>query len=335
MSTLNRYCRRLNRELSFIGLGTVELGREWGIDASLPNLEKTSSIIDEAIIEGIDVIDTASSYGLSEKRIGLCLSQHASKPLLITKPGEHNILKTDERCQDSTTSSPFCRRPAGSYDFSQKAIINDIYTSLENLRIDKIDIALLHLDDQSAMEILNNGEAFDTLRTLRDKQIISFIGVSVNGEAAALKAVELKDLDVIETEFNLLYQTNLPAIKKAAAKNIAVFVRGSLGTGLLTYKVAPKLDDKSLPYREPILALLSLVNYDYELLTELALNFLYLNEDINCALIGADEKHYFKFNKNKIITFNNHALLKQAIETLRKFPIQKEFTQVMGEYYLA
>ncbi|MEM5650763.1 aldo/keto reductase [Bacillus cereus] len=66
-----------------LALGTVQLGLHYGIGNIMgkPDREEALNIIQYAINNGIDVLDTASSYGNSEAIIGEYVSSKKQKKI--------------------------------------------------------------------------------------------------------------------------------------------------------------------------------------------------------------------------------------------------------------
>jgi len=63
-------------QTSIIGLGTWQLGGEWGVDFSQPAAD---AILDAAADAGVNFIDTAECYGpdhISERLVGDYLARH-------------------------------------------------------------------------------------------------------------------------------------------------------------------------------------------------------------------------------------------------------------------
>lgn len=329
-----RYIPKLNQSVSFIGLGTVELGRDWGIagDNSLhPNERIAESILTTALVNGIDVIDSASSYQLSEERIGRYAPRSKHSYLLITKPGEHSLKADDAHCNVPAYDNIYCKKPGGVYNFSRKAILDDIQKSLKKLNVSQIDVALLHLANETAEDILKKGEALQALVDLKKAGKIKFIGVSVNGPALDLALKQ--NIDVIEFEYSIINRKNEKYIAIAHKKGIGIIVRGGLGTGLLTSHVAKHIKEPNLPYGDKVRALLKLVNYDYDKLTQLSLAFLYNNKKISTVIIGADRPRFIQKDISLLNNFNDKLLLSKATKLMQQYSTPNFFTEAMGEYY--
>lgn len=331
----DRMIKKLNLNLPFIGLGTVELGRDWGINGAnseKPDDEIVKMVLLTAYHRGWRVIDTASSYQASEELIGRYLPRNQYSYFLITKPGEHSILNNDPRCQKPGTKNQYCQSPAAAYDFSRAAIVRDIHESLKKLNVNKIDLVLLHLQNETALTTLKKGESLQALKDLKQQGLIKYIGVSVNGPGA-MYAVEKGDIDFIELEYNLLNQNNKAAIDLAHSKGIGVIVRGGLGTGLLTKSVEAHISDPSLPYGPQVRALLKLTKGNYEQLTVLALAFLKNEPHINTVILGADRPVFIAKDTKLLKTAYDPELLEKAKALVTKFKTPDLYTESVGLYY--
>lgn len=324
-----------NTKVSFLGLGTVALGRDWGIagENSLhPSEDLTKDVLQTALKSGMTVIDTASSYGLSEERIGRYVPRSANHYLLITKAGEHSIKANDPRCKKPAYDHVYCAKPAAQYDFSYKAILKDVNESLKKLKVDKIDVVLLHLENKTAEDVLQKAEAIRALEELKRMGKVNYIGVSING-ITAKHAIETHKFDVIELEYSLLNQSNKEYIDFAYQQGMGVIVRGGLGTGLLTAYVARHIDDPKLPYGPQIRALLKLTHNNYDQITALALAFLYQDPHISSVIIGADRPVFITKDINLFKNFKDRKMLEKAKNILREYKTPAVFTDSMGEYY--
>src|ERR1700728_3614988 len=79
-----REMQRLGRSVSVVGLGTWQLGADWGdVDE-----QRAHAILDAAVAEGVTFFDTADVYGdgRSERFCGE-LHEHHSGVLIATKMG--------------------------------------------------------------------------------------------------------------------------------------------------------------------------------------------------------------------------------------------------------
>lgn len=332
-ATEMRHINKMNRDVSFLGMGALEIGRDWGIGG--PEREhsqpiKAQQVITTAISYGITIIDTANAYHRSEAYLGEFASPYRSKIMLNTKAGEHSIFADDLRCKRTAYDKIYCENPSSYYDFSREAIIKSVDQSLKNLKTDHIDILFLHFGDD-VEQVLDKGEAVSTLKELQKSGKIRYLGASTDG-AHAKCAIESGDFDAIELEYNLLNQSNQNNIAEAHRRGMGVFVRGGLGTGLLTAQVSPYINDPSLPYATKLKALLTLVGNNYDELTQLSLAFLYQNKNISSVVLGFSQPEYITKDINLINSFNNPALLNKAEQLIKNYPTGP-FTVTINKYF--
>ncbi len=86
------------KAVSVLGLGTVKFGRNEGVKYpggdgfALPDDQQIHAIFDLCLENGLNLIDTAPAYGISEERIGTLLGARREKFFISTKTGEefHN-----------------------------------------------------------------------------------------------------------------------------------------------------------------------------------------------------------------------------------------------------
>ncbi len=211
--------RRLGRsaiEVSPIGFGSFKIGRNTGVKYpqayELPDDDAVARLIDGLLDLGINYIDTAPAYGLSEERLGAVLSGRRSDVVLSTKVGE-----TFENGRST-------------YDFSTEGIRASVQRSLQRLRTEMIDMVFIHSDGND-MRILAQTDAVPTLTALRDEGVIRAIGLSgktVEGARAALSWS-----DVVMVEYNDRDRTHAGLIAEAAERGVGVVVKKGLASGRL------------------------------------------------------------------------------------------------------
>ncbi len=211
--------RRLGRtgiEASPIGFGAFKIGRNTGVKYpqayDLPDGDAVARLIDGLLDLGINYIDTAPAYGLSEERLGAALSGRRGEVVLSTKVGE-----TFENGRST-------------YDFSALGIRESVQRSLRRLRTETIDLVLIHSDGDD-MRILDQTDAVPTLTALRDEGVVRAIGLSgktVEGARAALSWS-----DVLMVEYNDRDRTHAGLIAEAAERGVGVVVKKGLASGRL------------------------------------------------------------------------------------------------------
>jgi aryl-alcohol dehydrogenase-like predicted oxidoreductase len=78
--------------VSPLGLGTVKFGRNQGVKYpqpfELPSDQEALALLERPGIWGINLLDTAPAYGVSEERLGRLLRQCRRDWVIVTKVGE-------------------------------------------------------------------------------------------------------------------------------------------------------------------------------------------------------------------------------------------------------
>lgn len=271
----------MNEEVTFIGFGALEIGRDWGLgsgkETRRPDDEEAKYVLENVLDIGINLVDTASAYHRSEERIGKYISHRRKDYLLASKCGEHN----DE--------------PRTFYDFSYKAIKESIDRSLKLLKTDVIDIMQIHFGPE-AKEVIDRGETVGAMKDARREGKIRFLGASIDGELAT-RCINSGDFEIMQMAYSLLDRTNEENIKLASKNGIGVFIRSGLAAGKLTARVIPHLDE-DFAGKEAVKKMLALVNNDGDMLATLALEFLYRNKGISSVLVGSKKIEHIRSNFN-------------------------------------
>ncbi|UVI33414.1 aldo/keto reductase [Paenibacillus spongiae] len=272
-----RLVGRMNKEVTFLGFGALEIGRDWGIgsETERPNEQTAGILLNEVLDLGITLIDTASAYHASEERIGKSIASRRSQYVLASKAGEHN------------------QYPGTYYDFSYKAIKESIDRSLMLLNTDYIDILQIHFGPDP-QKVLHDGETVAAMKDAKKEGKIGHLGASIDGELAK-QCILSDDFDIMQLEYNLLNVHNDENIRLAHERGIGVFIRGGLGYGRLTSRVLPQVA-KDPASNAQVMKLLELVGGDADRLTALALQFLHRKEGITSILAGTKNIHHLRAN---------------------------------------
>ena len=263
-----RYIPKMDTEVTFLGFGALEIGRNWGLgdDKERPAEEVAGQVLNTVLDAGINLIDSASAYHRSEERIGKYVSSRRSEYVLATKCGEHSS------------------EPSTYYDFSYDAITESIVRSLKLLNTDVIDLIQIHFGPDSE-GVLNRGETVRAMKDARAAGKVRYLGASIDGELAK-RCILSGDFDVMQMGYNLFYQANAENIRLCKERGMGGLIRSGLGNGLLTTRVASNLDRLGEQDRAKAEKLLKLVEGDTELLTALGLHFLYENDGTSSVIVG-------------------------------------------------
>jgi D-threo-aldose 1-dehydrogenase len=164
-----------------LGLGTAPLA---GLYAPLDE-ETAHAVVERAWQLGMRRFDTAPYYGcgLAERRLGAVLS---------TKPRDEFVLST----KVGRLLRPDAAGWDGAYfDFSYEAALRSLDESLARLRLDRVDVALVHDPDDHYEEA--RAGAFRALQRLRDEGVVRAIGVGMNQTAVLARFAREADPDCV------------------------------------------------------------------------------------------------------------------------------------------
>ncbi|CCQ75112.1 aldo/keto reductase [Magnetospira sp. QH-2] len=199
--------------ISEIGLGTWQLGAEWG-DVSD---SQAQAILDTARDAGISFFDTADVYGLgrSEERIRTFLSR-CSKPVFVaTKLGRFP-------------------EPGWPENFTFESFRTHVEASLTRLGVEALDLTQMHC---IPTEVLRDGAVFDHLRRLKTDGKIKAFGVSVETVEEGLICLEQEGVTSLQVIFNMFRQKPARELfDLAKAKGVAIIARVPMASGLLSGK---------------------------------------------------------------------------------------------------
>lgn len=208
-----RNATRIGKPVSVIGLGTWQLGADWG-DVSESDAR---AVLDASVESGVTIFDTADVYGdgRSEQFIGDYLADNPELDIFVaTKMGRREA-------QD----------PA---NFTLAKFREWTDRSRKNLRTDTLDLVQLHCPPTP---VFSTQAVYDDLDTLVSEGAIARYGVSVETVDEALAAIErpgTASVQIILNAFRLKpLERVLPAAREAG---VAIIARVPLASGLLTGK---------------------------------------------------------------------------------------------------
>lgn len=298
---------RTGSQVSVLGLGALEIGRDWGLgDAAARQRcdEPTAlAVVDEALRLGMTCIDTARAYHRSEERLGLALQGRRDQVFLATKCGEHS------------------REPETYYDFSYGAITDSIEESLRLLRTDQVDLLQIHWGPAEHEQRLWQ-ETVPAMQAAREAGKTRLLGASCpTGQIE--RCIESGAFDVLQVSYNLLDRSAEPGIAAAAEAGLGIIVRDGLGAGRLTPRVCATLEqDEQLARRlRPLLRSLGADETGIEAaaarLPALALAFLLRNPGVSSILVGTKSPQHLGEDVAALSEQIPDGLLEDAIDGLR------------------
>lgn len=203
-------------EVSMLGLGTVKFGRNQQVHYpevfDLPDDQHILTLLSLAAESGINLLDTAPAYGISEERLGKLLKNQRQQWVIATKAGEEFV------------------NGQSHYDFSRAAITASIERSLKHLHTDYLDIVLIHSNGEDE-KIIQQMSVFDTLNRCREMGKIRAYGMSTKTVAGGLLTIEQADLAMVT--YNPLHLAEQAVIDAAHEKNKGIFIKKAFASGHL------------------------------------------------------------------------------------------------------
>jgi aryl-alcohol dehydrogenase-like predicted oxidoreductase len=213
MSMEQRPLGKTGADVSVIGLGTWQLGADWGdIDDAT-----AEEILEAALDAGVTLLDTADVYGdgRSEERIRRALATRSERPFVATKAG---------RRADPFEAAQYTRENLRAW----------VDRSRRNLGVDTLDLVQLHCPPPA---VYSDERVYDALDDLVDTGAIAAYGVSVETVAEGLTALERPGVATIQVILNVFRRKPLDELLPAAAKaGVGVLARVPLASGLLSGK---------------------------------------------------------------------------------------------------
>lgn len=199
-----------------IGFGAFKIGRNEKVKYphayELPSEQEVQRILASAIELGVNYIDTAPAYGVSEDRLGRLLPGTRDELVISTKVGE--IFENGQ----------------SRYDFSAAAIQTSLENSLRRLRRGVLDIVFLHVSVED-LEVLHNTDAVSALQDARQSGKVRAIGHSAKSIEGAMDAMTWAD--VLMIEYNPNERSFEPVLRAAADAGVGVIVKKGLASGHL------------------------------------------------------------------------------------------------------
>jgi aryl-alcohol dehydrogenase-like predicted oxidoreductase len=202
---------RTGRPVGVVGLGTWQLGADWGDVTEADALGTLAAAADA----GVTFFDTADVYGdgRSEQILGRFLKERAGQDLMVaTKMGRR-----------------VPQEPA-AYTLANFRAWTD--RSRANLGVDTLDLVQLHCPPTP---VFSSGEVYDALDTLVAEQRVAAYGVSVETRAEALTAIARPGVASVQIILNMLRLGPLDDVLPAAREaGVGIIVRVPLASGLLS-----------------------------------------------------------------------------------------------------
>lgn len=264
----NRLLGNTGIAVSQIGLGALEIGRNWAADVNADpthlTRDQAARFLNETLDAGVNFIDTAPAYWYSEEFIGYGLKTRRDEYTLATKVGEH------------------CDPDGSEFDYSYEATLRFIDRSLRKLQTDHIDLIQIH---SASIEVLDKGDTLAAMQDARQAGKVLHIGMT-GGVAECVHAIKVGGYETVQAPFNLLVPDALAELIPLATQTKTGFIvmRGLAG-GKLTEKYKT-LQDETLRKRIEQFDGLVAQSPDIISLAHLAIAFLMHQPAVSTAILG-------------------------------------------------
>ena len=206
-------------EVNRLGYGAMRITGE-GIWGEPEDPEGAKAVLRRAVELGVNLIDTADSYGpdVSERLIGETLAPYPDDLVIATKAG-------------LVRPGPGDWRPNGRPQHIREAIEG----SLRRLKIETIDLYQLHrIDPEVPVE-----ESLGTMAELRDEGKVRHVGISEVSVDELRQAQEIVPISSVQNRYNLTDRGSEAVLEASEADGIAFIPWFPLASGSLSQPGGP------------------------------------------------------------------------------------------------
>ena len=200
-------------QVSVIGLGTWNIGNQWGdIDDAT-----AWATVRSAYDHGVTLFDTAESYGipngLSEERLGVALAGIRHEVCVVSKIGNWGKRTGQGVPKNTVDMIRLCA-----------------HASLHRLRTDWLDVVLCHEGN-----IEDPGVYLEAFEVLKERGRIRAYGISTNSLDVLKRFNVNNTCSVVQLDYSLLNRApEAEMLPYCEEHGIGVMVRGPLAMGLLS-----------------------------------------------------------------------------------------------------
>lgn len=184
--------------VSRVGCGGIPIQR---IDP-----EGTKKLMQELLQKGVNYIDTARGYTVSEEYLGYGLEGIRDKFILATK----------------------------GRGLTKEEMAKDVAISLKNLRTDYIDLYQFHDPSMENLDkILAPGGALEALQEAKQTGVVRHIGITAHSTEVFRRALNLDWVETIMFPYNIVESQGEELIKACGEKNIGFICMKPLAGGAI------------------------------------------------------------------------------------------------------
>jgi len=279
---------KTNMQITRLGLGLAEVFRQ----QTKISDQESSHFLNSVLDQGINFLDTAPCYGVTEQIIGKTVSHRRNEYYLATKAGH----------------------VTGGYsgtEWTGKTVTDSIDRSLRDLSTDYIDLVQLHSCD---IEILENSDCIESLIKAQESGKTRFIGYSGDNEAAAW-AIDSGVFATLQTSFNIVDQNaRLNLFQKAQSENMGIIIKRPVANGAWKAKTLPSPYATEYFERAQTMDSLGPIDSQYENPIDLTLAFVLSQKEVTTAIVGTHNLDHLKSNIQ--LSNSNFHLSKKTLQEM-------------------
>lgn len=252
-------------------LGTVQFGMNYGVNNQIgrqPTWNESFEMLDYALENSIDTIDTARAYGEAELILGEYFKNRKDK-----KNNINVISKLRPNVIDEGVDI-------------KKVVMEECKNTLLRLNLEKLNGYLLHTP-----EYVYNDEIVSVLCELKKQRYVDNIGVSIYDLKEGIVAINTGVVDYIQLPYSVLDQRGSKEefFRKAKQEKITVFTRSAFLQGLFM------MDEDNIPkhlnHAISFIKIFDEVRKKYGLSkVEALITFVNSEKDIDYLVFGVEKK---------------------------------------------
>ena len=284
-------------EVSRLGLGLAWIGFE----LTLNETQQAGEVLNTALDAGINILDTAACYGISEELIGRTIAHRRHEYYIATK----------------------CGHGGTGVDWSTETVNENIDRSLMRMRTDYLDIVQLH---SCGVQILEQSDAVQALLDAKKAGKTRFIGHSGDNESARW-VIDSGMFDTLQTSFNLIDQRARKLLFPAAeADDIGIIIKRPIANAVWRAAKSPSAYYDDYFERAKIMDAMGPIPGAPEHRVLLPMSFTFAHEAVDTAIVGTKNPDNMRQN---IELFNSGLTISQEAVT----ELYRRFDKVGGNWH--
>ncbi len=257
-------------EVSRLGVGLSEIGHR----LTLAQEEKAGRVLNTALDNGINFLDTAACYGISEELIGRTVAGRRDEFVLSTKAGH----------------------VAGDYagqSWTAQTVRDSIERSLTRMNTDHLDVVHLH---SCGVDVLERGDVIRALQDAKKAGKTRYIGYSGDNESARW-AVESGLFDSLQTSFNLVdQQARFELFALAREQGMGIIAKRPIANAAWGAERSPSGYASEYFRRAQIMAGEGPIPGAPENRILLAIGFTLAHDAVDTAIVGTSDPEHMRAN---------------------------------------